>query len=81
MEKLQDAISSVLQGRSLRIKLQGLRYMNENPSAIHVLYFDVTDGDETGSSESAGLSELQEIARIAVEALRAEDLLLPSDDR
>ena len=55
--------------------------MNEDPSAIHVLYLDVVDINEKESSGSAGLNQLQQITKIAVEALKAEDLLSPSDDR
>lgn len=81
LEKLQTAIAEVLQGRALKVKLQGLNFMNEDPSSIHVLYFNVKDVDEKDSSQLAGLKELQQIADIAVGALREEDLLLPTDDR
>ena len=55
--------------------------MNDDPSAIHVLYFDVADVQEQDNRHSAGLQELRQLAAAVTEALRSADLLLLTEDR
>lgn len=81
LEQLAEPLERLLSGRPLRVKLQGLVAMNEDPSAIHVLYFDIHDTEDANGAEHAGLEELCELAEIVASAFRSKGLLTASQDR
>ena len=40
----------ILRGEDLRVRLQGLEYMNDDPSAVDVLYAKIQPGDQAERS-------------------------------
>lgn len=81
LEQLKETSADILQGRPLRIVVKGLKYMNDDPSKIHVLYFDVADTEGEGSSKIAGVKELRQFSEEVVGAFQSEGLSSPGDDR
>ncbi|KAG2486288.1 hypothetical protein HYH03_014993 [Edaphochlamys debaryana] len=87
LDSLQPRVAALLEGRPLKVHLQGLEYMNDDPSAMHVLYLkvhDQTDPEAEGGSGGPleGLcGPLEGLCDAVVEAFGGAGLLLPQDDR
>lgn len=46
LHSVQPTLEKLLQGKPLEVHLQGLEYMNDDPSAMHVAYVGVRDPSE-----------------------------------
>ncbi|PRW60326.1 activating signal cointegrator 1 complex subunit 1 [Chlorella sorokiniana] len=74
---LQPRVQQLLGGAPLRVRLQVLEYMNDDPSQMHVMYLGVKDAPDSPGS----LQRVQQLCAAVVEAFSAAGLLLPQDDR
>ncbi|KAG2430371.1 hypothetical protein HYH02_013733 [Chlamydomonas schloesseri] len=73
LDRLRGRVGALLAGEPLKVHLQGLEYMNDDPSAMHVLYLKVAD---MGPG-----SRLEALCDAVVEEFGRAGLLLPQDDR
>ncbi|PNW87945.1 hypothetical protein CHLRE_01g008000v5 [Chlamydomonas reinhardtii] len=73
LDRLRPRVGALLAGQPLKVHLQGLEYMNDDPSAMHVLYLKVADMGPGG--------RLEALCDMVVEEFGRAGLLLPQDDR
>jgi activating signal cointegrator complex subunit 1 len=66
MKKISQQVYDMLETRSLLLKLQGLEIMNDDPSAVDILYLKV---------QEVGGNRLERLCQFLVESLEKEELI------
>ena len=77
MRSLQPVLRNILQQQPLKVHIQGLKYMNDDPSAMHVAYVGVQDP----AQQQGCVQKLQQLCTAVVDAFSDSGLLLSRDDR
>ncbi|GMH37491.1 hypothetical protein BSKO_05364 [Bryopsis sp. KO-2023] len=73
MKSAEKKIQELLNGEDLKVELRDLEYMNDDPSAMDVLFLEV--------KEKGGSSTLQQICAMLVEEFSEAKLTLAKDER
>ncbi|GLI60817.1 hypothetical protein VaNZ11_002923 [Volvox africanus] len=73
LARLQAPVATLLGAAPIKVHLQGLEYMNDDPGAMHVLYLRVQD---MGPG-----NRLEALCDLVVEEFARAGLLLPKDER
>ncbi|GIL50546.1 hypothetical protein Vafri_6716 [Volvox africanus] len=73
LARLQGPVATLLGAGPVKVHLQGLEYMNDDPGAMHVMYLRVQD---MGPG-----NRLEALCDLVVEEFARAGLLLPQDER
>ncbi len=77
LHSLLPVVQDIMQHQPIQVRLKGLEYMNDHPSAMHVAYLGVQDPvDQAGS-----VQKLQQLCTAMVDAHADAGLLLSRDER